>query len=592
VGAVAIALAWLAAVGLQFCLMPLVVAAVVMAGAGYALVVYLRQSWTVLTVTTLTGPSPVATPQSSVRPASATAAEIAAAPEPAYRPYVIAQAWRDAWTVLRLAAERIWRDTVTGFGRLVEALSENGAVVAFIWPTLLGLGLGVLLVAVPVAAATAALVVLEAALVAAWSLAWLAVVVTLGLLEQVLVLIRRIVVACPHPGCYHRFGLPVYACPADRCPERHKRLVPNRYGAIRHACRCGARLPTLILLGRYRLAAFCPQCRRPLPERSGRVRVEHLPIVGGPDAGKSTYLCLSVAALRTQLANEGGSGEYVNPQDGQVIDAGLAELRRGGRLLKTVVQLPRAVMLDVRGKDTDGRILYLFDPAGEYYGSTELVGQQRYLDHAEVVLLVVDPLAIPSVWRGFTDTDRRSVEQAAPANVAGAVRDNPGDVVDRLLAMLRSRPGTPRLRRLLVVVTKSDVLARTSIGAASGGSDEVRDWLVRVGWGNWTRLLETSAGDEVRYVASGLDLDDAAFAEPLAWLSGVRMAPERRSLRARRLRRRHAPRRPWVASRRPAGIPRGYRAGRLLVLILGGVGATVATFAAAGTVLALAIRAY
>jgi hypothetical protein len=593
VGAVVVIVAWLAAVALQFCLLPVLIAAVVVAGAGYALVGYVRQSWTVLTVTALTGPSQVADPPTSVRSAAAAATDTTPVPEPVYRPYVIVQAWRDAWTVLRLAGSRLWQDTTRTVRRLVEVLSENAVVVVFIWPSLLGLALGLLLVAVPLVASTATLVAFQTALVVAWTLAWLAVVATLGLVEQILLLIRRIVVACPHPGCYRRFGLPEYACPADQCAERHRRLVPNRYGAIRHACRCGARLPTLVLLGRYRLVAFCPHCRRQLPGRSGRVRVEHLPIVGGPDAGKSTYLCLSVAALRTQLTDDGGTSEYVNPQDEQAITAGLAELRRGGRLLKTVVHLPRAVMLDVQGKDTDGRILYLFDPAGEYYGSTELVDQQRYIDHAEVALLVVDPLAISGVWHGFTGADRREVEQAAPANVAEAIRENPGDVVDRLVAMLRSRSNGTKLRRLLVVVTKSDVLSRTSIGAASGGSDDVRDWLIRVGWGNWTRLLEASASDEVRYVASGLGLDDAAYAEPLAWLSGIRLAPTRRSRRWRRLRRqRHAPRRPWVSSSRPNRITRGYRAGRLVVLVLGGMCATVTTSAAAYAVLLKVFRVY
>jgi hypothetical protein len=391
--------------------------------------------------------------------------------------------------------------------------------------------------------------------VAVTATAWSVLVGLLGAVEVVLRGLRRIVVACPHPGCYQRFGLPVYVCSAPECGERHRRLVPNGFGALRHTCRCGARLPTLVLLGRHRLSAQCPHCSMPLPGRTGRVRIEHVPIVGGPDAGKSTFLCLAVSGLGSELASRGGSVSFVDPRDERAMTDGLALLRRGDRLVKTGVVLPRAVMVDLRPSD---RILYLFDPAGEYYAGRE-IDSQRYLDHAEVALVVVDPLAIADVWTAFTDADRQVIAEAAPSNMAGAVREKAGDVVDRLVGALRGRPAGNRLSRLLVVVTKSDVLRRTSVGAGLGNG-AVDAWLEQVGWGNWVRTLRDHA-DAVVFTASGLDLPDGSFAAALGWVSGVDLtgAAVRRPKAPRRLR-------PWASPSRPGLVPPGHRSGRIAVL--------------------------
>src|SRR5262249_42089050 len=156
--------------------------------------------------------------------------------------------------------------------------------------------------------------------------------------EQLLVLVRRIVVACPHPGCYRRFGLPEYECAAPTCKLRHRRLVPSLRGALSHICSCGARLPTLILLGRFRLTAYCPHGHLRLPGRSGRVRVEHVPVIGGPDAGKSTFLCLAVGGLTSHLAETGGAADFVEAHDEGTMARALARLRGGERLDKTVEQ--------------------------------------------------------------------------------------------------------------------------------------------------------------------------------------------------------------------------------------------------------------
>jgi hypothetical protein len=554
--------AWVVAVAIQIVLLPVTIAAVVVAGFGYTAVVAVSQAWRVLSVGTLAGPSSVATPPSASAVAGASAAIAGAGAEPAYPAYFLRQAWIDVWVVTRRSARQTLLRGRDLYLRGWEYLGNNGPVTLFVWPSVIGAVLGTVLLAVPVLVALLVLAVLQAVAVAVTALGWIVLVGVLGSVEVVLRGLRRIVVACPHPGCYQRFGLPVYVCSSPGCGERHRRLVPNRYGALRHTCRCGARLPTLVLLGRHRLPAYCPHCAMPLPGRTGRVRIEHVPIVGGPDAGKSTFLCLSVSALAGALAARGGSLSFVDARDERAMTDGLAQLRRGDRLVKTGVVLPRAVMVDVRPKAGKGRILYMFDPAGEYYAGRD-IDSQRYLDHSEVALVVVDPLAIPDVWTAFTDADRAVIAEAAPSNQAEAVREKAGDVVDRLVNALRGRPAGNRLTRLLVVVSKSDVMRRTSVGASLGTSaPSVEAWLEHVGWGNWVRTLRDHA-DSIAFSASALDAPNSWFAGALGWVSGVDLSGKT----GRPIAARHPPR-PWPSASRPGLVPRGHRLGRIAVLAL------------------------
>jgi hypothetical protein len=548
--------AWVVAVALQIALLPVTVAVVVVAGFGYTAAVAVSQAWRVLSVSTLAGPSSVATPPSASVGVSASGFTLAGA-EPAYPAYFLHQAWIDVWVVARRSARQTFTRGRDLYLRGWEYLGNNGPVTLFAWPSVIAAVLGTVLLAVPVLVALLVLALLQALAVAVTALAWIMLVGVLGSVEVVLRGLRRIVVACPHPGCYQRFGLPVYVCSSPGCNERHRRLVPNRYGALRHTCRCGARLPTLVLLGRHRLPAYCPHCAMPLPGRTGRVRIEHVPIVGGPDAGKSTFLCLSVSALGGALAARGGSVSFVDVRDERAMTDGLAQLRRGDRLVKTGVVLPRAVMVDVRPAGGHGRILYMFDPAGEYYAGRE-IDSQRYLDHSEVALVVVDPLAIPDVWTAFTPQDLEVIAEAAPANQAGAVREKAGDVVDRLVNALRGRPAGNRLSRLLVVVSKSDVMRRTSVGALL--DSPVEAWLEQVGWGNWVRTLRDHA-DSIAFTASALDAPDAVFAGALGWVSGVDLSGRTgRPVAAPR------PPRPWPSVSRPGLVPPGHRLGRIAVL--------------------------
>ena len=54
-------------------------------------------------------------------------------------------------------------------------------------------------------------------------------------------------------------------------------------------------------------------------------------------------------------------------------------------------------MVDVRGASDPGRILYLFDPAGEVYRKQGNLQSQQYLPKAEYLIILIDPFALSEV---------------------------------------------------------------------------------------------------------------------------------------------------------------------------------------------------
>ncbi|MFH8473755.1 hypothetical protein [Streptomyces sp. NPDC018000] len=160
--------------------------------------------------------------------------------------------------------------------------------------------------------------------------------------------LRRGPAPCPYTGCGRTIDRPVRLCPT--CRARHRQLVPNRYGALYHRCRCGARLPAIV--GVRRLDACCPHCGKVLPAGYERARV--VVLVGGSGA-----------------------------QRGGVHRQGLAEL---GATPGTEPPLVR----------TDGKPVLWYDPPGDAYGSQESVAALDVLRRAHGLLLVVDDPAVHS----------------------------------------------------------------------------------------------------------------------------------------------------------------------------------------------------
>ncbi|MPZ81010.1 MAG: hypothetical protein GEV28_11655 [Actinophytocola sp.] len=552
---------------ITYVVLPAAVASVVV----FALVVvwfYLRAVWDVLTDRTRSG---IATPPFRQQ-------DDRSGPEPAFLAYPLRQIWIDLWQIVRDALESTRDGARSAIGWVRQTVdisvggwSTIGIVALVLLPTsaalVFGAAAGVLagLAAyVGIVLATAALMLVLAVV---WALVWLALAAVEGLFR----LWRRIRQSCPYAGCYRRIALPTYECP--RCGQRHRRIAPNEYGLLRHDCRCGAALPTAIVLGRHRMTALCPHCNRPLPQRVGRVPVVTVPVVGGPAAGKTTFLCLAVSALHTRLNDVGAAVGFAEPAQERVFSAGRRQLREGGVLDKTVQRMPDGVMLDVGIGGRSDRILYLFDPAGESYAAADGVEAQGYLDHAEGLIIVVDPFAVDAVVRSLTQAERDATRTVA--GPVGTAEAQPEGVVGRLFDLLRSRSGATKLRRIAVVVSKTDALEKTAIGRSLGADGDVQSWLNQVGWGNNVRLLEQNA-TEVGYFNSALDLADDRYLEPLQWLAGIsvngNVQPPKENP-------------PLEPKGDKVTVPHGYRLGRGVTLVTSLTAGVAATTLAAGGII-------
>jgi hypothetical protein len=563
---------WLATMYVGFVyVLPIVLPMTLVAAAVGTLGYYYLYAWRALVPAPAKGAAPV-------RPPGSARAQEASAPDPAYRHYLLAQVWRDWWAISRGIVPKVTAAAATALTRATTTLL-GGIWGLFTFPLWVAVCGGIVLAAVP-AAAFGILLTLLYGLVAAVGLAgWLACVVVLAGVERIFMAYGRILQTCPHPFCYERIALPMYECPS--CGEPHRRLTPNSFGAVRHVCRCGARIPTTIPLGRFRLTAYCPHCNGRLPERIGRVRVEPLPFVGGPAAGKTTFMFLAIRALHARAAAGQGSVAFVEQRHAQAYAGAVREFERGGRLAKTGPELPLATMVDVALPDSGHRILYLFDPAGEHFTGATLVESLRYLDHGEALLFVLDPFALPELRGTLTGGEHDLVEQAAASS-----EEDPADTLQRVLNELRSRPDRGRQKRVAVVVSKADLLARTVVGGRLRepcSSDAVRVWLDGLGLGNTIRTLDQLAA-EVRYFGSGLETEPAKVAELLGWITGLPVGAPAAPARPGAEPPGTAPLRdPWVPrGRQPGLVPASYQAGRWAVL----AGLSLLTVAAVGVALA------
>ncbi|GLZ08681.1 hypothetical protein Acsp03_61470 [Actinomadura sp. NBRC 104412] len=540
-----LAAAWVAVMWLGFTVVfPVLFPATLVVAGAAALGLYYVHACRTLAPSTVKGPSPVAEPEIS------------------YRHYLISQVWRDWWTITRTVVPRVW----TAASGIVVALTRTllgGPWGFFTFPLWAALCAGIAAAAIPAAVIGVALTVLYGAVAAIGLAAWLVCVLVLAAVERLFMAYGRILQTCPHPFCYEKIALPVYECP--RCGAHHPRLTPGPAGAFRHVCRCGARLPTTVFLGRFRLAAYCPRCQGRLPERIGRVRVEPLPIVGGPAAGKTTFMVLGIRALHARAQSLDGRLTFVEKRHADAYARLIQEFQHGGRPAKTGPELPLATMVDLDLPGRARRILYFFDPAGEHYTGATEVESLRYLDHGEALLFVVDPFALPQVRRSLTTEERVEVDEAAASS-----EEDPADTLQRVLNELRSRPDKGHQKRVAVVVTKTDLLTGTEIGhlPPDPSENDLRAWLDGTGLGNAVRALDQTAG-EVRYFASGLTTSPCAVADLLIWISGLPPEPRQDDAEpaSEDLPGTAPLRAPWpVRGRDATRVPAGYQAGRWAVL--------------------------
>ncbi|XRQ13701.1 TRAFAC clade GTPase domain-containing protein [Actinomadura welshii] len=227
----------------------------------------------------------------------------------------------------------------------------------------------------------------------------------------------------------------------------------------------------------------CPECHNPLPsaycDSPGRI----VALVGAKNAGKSTYIAVLLHELMNRVGTELDASLVAC--DDRTIERYRRDFARPlleeRRLLPTTASAatgPREPLVYLLTRTRKGRFsrprndslaLVLFDTAGEDLRSREVTDLHlRYLEAADAIIFLVDPLELPGARAGVRDGlhggPHGGAQAGAPA--ARAAHDDPGgeplDVIARVAETLRqrhgTRPGEPLPVPVAVALTKIDML--------------------------------------------------------------------------------------------------------------------------------------
>lgn len=426
--------------------------------------------------------------------------------DPAFRSYFLGQGRSDLVWTARTIFDTIAEVTDWLVAAHEDAFDESWYLT---WPLILGHLVGALVGLVVIGAA---LVAQAIAMAIGFVLAELTRV-ALRSSDWVLGRIRRVRVVCPHPGCNHPIAYPGYRCP--QCDSMHADVRPSRLGIAARTCRCGERMPTLVLLGSAHGKATCVHCLRPLEKTAGTMREVQVPVLGATSAGKSGFLGATFNALMADTGNRITRVRAAESSAASVQDLS-GRAAAGMQLDPTGDHIPAAMQLYI--EPTKGRELavHFFDPAGELLrGDEDTMDQLGFLGHADRFVLVLDPLALPSVLE--------QLEPVAPDAVAAAAPTHE-DQEQAFHNSVQRIAGRAKKGRLAFIVTKLDVLegARALDGLDGTDSASVAAWLERHELGNLVRAARNGFSTVRFYGCSAVRPDGgaglAALIDPVAWL--------------------------------------------------------------------------
>ncbi|GAA2161138.1 TRAFAC clade GTPase domain-containing protein [Actinomadura napierensis] len=219
----------------------------------------------------------------------------------------------------------------------------------------------------------------------------------------------------------------------------------------------------------------CPECHNPLPsaycDSPGRI----VALVGAKNAGKSTYIAVLLHELMNRVGTELDASLVAC--DDRTIERYKRDFARPlleeRRLLPTTASAatgPREPLVYLLTRTRAGRFLQgrfararndslalvLFDTAGEDLRSREVTDLHlRYLEAADAIIFLVDPLELPGARSGISDTvpEPRSGDDpdSEPLNIIARV-------TDALRQRHGTRPGEPLPVPVAVALTKIDAL--------------------------------------------------------------------------------------------------------------------------------------
>ncbi|GAA1832295.1 hypothetical protein ACFFOM_13710 [Microlunatus capsulatus] len=409
---------------------------------------------------------------------------------PAYRSYYQGPVVHEFGNVVRASGKAVstristW---ISGSWALVTQYDSTAWMVFAVLPaigTIVGLVVGGALGAVVLFVVAAVAATLIGTLVLFGLLLGLA----LKIVELVTLSIRGITLECP--GCRQRVARPIYRCSGEHgCDAAHSGLTPGRYGVLFRVCRCGRSLPTLLLLGKLNLASQCPQCSYVLPLRGMSAPTLHVPVAGGPQAGKSVFMFAAVKRLYDGVDGENSESDFwADPRFAATFARTQASVASPELMRKTTEDRPNAYNVYL-GRGAKRRLMYLYDTAGEIYDAEGRLSEADFFHLTEGIVLCIDPFSLPG--------PRRSISADFRVHVRSSPSD-PKKVLERLTENLREvnpRRSAGKLSvKVAVVITKADAFGpagirhpyselttNSSSNERSQRDEAVRRWIAEVG---------------------------------------------------------------------------------------------------------------
>jgi hypothetical protein len=301
----------------------------------------------------------------------------------------------------------------------------------------------------------AAFMVLQLLLLVVWSAGAAVLMALLTIANYLYASYYRIFVRCP--TCYAQMRIPIHVCPS--CATEHSRLWPSVYGVFHHRCaKCNSRLPTLGFLGRDEIVKKCVACHRPMNKRVGQLVNVHIPVIGGPKCGKSNFIFMATRELIENYAKPHGyEVEFPDERDEARYAANLRELGMGRPLAKTPDIAPEAYNLTIRRPgERLGRILYIYDAAGEAYIDKDNTTLQTYYDYVDGILFIIDPTSIDLYKRKHAGSISEQQASLRPSTLA--VMDAYGRMIEVLEQSVGLRRGSRFSHPIAVIISKADAL--------------------------------------------------------------------------------------------------------------------------------------
>jgi len=410
--------------------------------------------------------------------------------EPAYKNYFFHQAFLD----MKRLVINVWHYSTIFFQKVFSAgrACFTGDIASFAWP----IGV-VVFAATPIPAAITFLfslvMLISYMAITLFCVAVAAVIMALlNLMERLSLAIRGIFMVCPNAGCYKKITLPLYKCPD--CGREHRHLVPSSFGVFSRICQCGKRLPTLFISGRGKLPAFCPHCNRSLVKEIGVTQNAHVPVIGGPSAGKSSFLVAAYLESEKYMESRDGKVTLVDGPLKRRFESLVESFKSGVTVSKTSATPPDAVLFRVHKEfdvDMTDALVYLYDPGGEVFEAQDRLSPLRYLKDASGLVFLIDPFSLEAV----RDRHLKAIEAVGDLSPSEA---SPQQLFDRLVSVLQAYKGKSRRSvfslPLSVVLSKMDAFTHDRSAGAPGieaPSQEVRAWLIHdAREGNLVRSIE------------------------------------------------------------------------------------------------------